>query len=265
MSSWVFASHQRRAPLSNLSEASWILVSSSSILCIFQYTLSWRTQLSNILASTSPSYIGKSNLMWSFKNGVLPWHFEECGGVCEGLVVEEDDGEDGGEDGGEENGGVKGGLSPFPLPFGGFLHLLLLILKTYLPLEYWSSHLAPLCFSLHIELSPFLSYQRMISWRLFHPPIYCQDLFHVIIEASTAIWGRICGEDCGKFALLVLDLTWGLATIRFPSPLLSFNLVSIKNTFKQLNPHNNKENQSSDTKLDLYEILMKMCLRVCKL
>lgn len=55
--------------------------------------------------------------MSSLKNGVLPCPFGECGGVCEGVVAEDEDGEDGGEDGGEENGDVKGGLSPFP--FGG--------------------------------------------------------------------------------------------------------------------------------------------------
>ena len=48
--------------------------------------------------------------MSSFKNGVLPQPFGDYGGVCEGLVVEEDNGED---------GGVKGGFSQFPLPFGG--------------------------------------------------------------------------------------------------------------------------------------------------
>ena len=52
--------------------------------------------------------------MCSFKIGVLPCPFGECGGVSEGVDVEDDDGEDGGEDGGEENDSVKGGFSPCP-------------------------------------------------------------------------------------------------------------------------------------------------------
>ena len=54
--------------------------------------------------------------MSSFNNGVLPCPFGECGGVCEGVVVEEYDG----EDEGEEKGGGRGVFSPFiPFPFGG--------------------------------------------------------------------------------------------------------------------------------------------------
>ena len=48
--------------------------------------------------------------MSSFNCGVLPCPFGECGGACEGIVVQDDDSKDGGEDGGEESGGVKGGL-----------------------------------------------------------------------------------------------------------------------------------------------------------
>ena len=59
--------------------------------------------------------------MSTFRNGVLPCPFRECGGVCEGIDVKDDDFQDGGKDGGEENGGVKGGLSPFPpFPFQAF-------------------------------------------------------------------------------------------------------------------------------------------------
>ena len=71
--------------------------------------------------------------MSSFKNGVLPCPFGECGDDCEWIVVEYDDGEDGFEDGGEKNGGIKGGFSPFPpLPFG--------VLSPYplYPIEYLS-------------------------------------------------------------------------------------------------------------------------------
>ena len=47
---------------------------------------------------TSPLYIGNSNFMSSFNSGVLPCHFGEFGGDCEGVDVEDDDGEYGGED-----------------------------------------------------------------------------------------------------------------------------------------------------------------------
>ena len=37
--------------------------------------------------------------MSSFNSGVLQCPFGECGGVCEGVDVEDDDCEDGGDDG----------------------------------------------------------------------------------------------------------------------------------------------------------------------
>ena len=80
--------------------------------------------------------------MSSFKSGVLPCPFGECGGVCEGLVVEEDDGEDGGEGRGEDNGGIKGGFSPFP-PF--LLEVFLNFLQ--FPFEHSSFHFETLNFS----------------------------------------------------------------------------------------------------------------------
>ena len=94
MSSWVLAYHQIRVSPSNLREASWILVSTTMILFILQYTSIWRIKLSNFLAFTSPSYIGNSNLMSSFNKGVLPCPFGSFGGVYERVeeVEYEDDG-----------------------------------------------------------------------------------------------------------------------------------------------------------------------------
>ena len=95
--------------------------------------------------------------MSSFKNGVLPCPFGECGGVCEEVDVEYDDGEDGGEDEDGENGGGIGGLLPFPPSlfkvFLCFLHFLLEDLR---------SHLATLNLSPHKELSPSQSFQKII-------------------------------------------------------------------------------------------------------
>lgn len=61
--------------------------------------------------------------MSSFNSGIFPCHFGGCGGDCERVDVECDDGEDVAKDKGENNGGVKGSLSPLPTFHFGVLSL----------------------------------------------------------------------------------------------------------------------------------------------